>query len=295
MEQSYNPSIPVDARYGVQGVPAPHCRGKAVSWGAIIAGTFAILATSIVLMTLGSGLGLSMASPYEGEGMTAASVGISAIIWLIVIQWMSSGLGGYIAGRLRNRWEGLHGDEVFFRDSAHGITAWAVACVFSVAILVSAVSSVVGAGTQAASVVAAGAAQNGEDMGQALDNGADYYIDTLYRTSGPNSASASETVRDETARIFMKGMSEEGISEPDKAYLSQLVANSTKLDQVQASARVNEAVAKMEETKQKAIETTNEARKHAAKLSILTALAMVIGAFIAGVTAILGGRHRDEY
>jgi hypothetical protein len=71
-------------------------------------------------MLVGAGLGLTMISPISNAGMSVATVTVSAAIWLIVVQWLSALLGGYVAGRLRTKWGNLHTDEVFFRDTAHG-------------------------------------------------------------------------------------------------------------------------------------------------------------------------------
>jgi hypothetical protein len=73
-------------------------------------------------------------------------LGISTIIWLAFTQIVASGLGGYIAGRLRVKWANLHGDEVYFRDTAHGFLAWAVATLVTATLVVGSVSSVVGGG-----------------------------------------------------------------------------------------------------------------------------------------------------
>ncbi len=42
---------------------------------------------------------------------------------------MSASVGGYLTGRLRTKWTGVHSHEVFFRDTAHGFLAWALATV----------------------------------------------------------------------------------------------------------------------------------------------------------------------
>jgi hypothetical protein len=98
---------------------------SAVSWAAIFAGASVAAAVSLVLLTLAIGLGiLTVASwPY----VSGARVAAEAAIALIVMQWVSAALGGYITGRLRTRWTGLHTHEVFFRDTAHGFIAWSVA------------------------------------------------------------------------------------------------------------------------------------------------------------------------
>ena len=71
-------------------------------------------------MLVGAGLGLTMVSPFSNAGMSLATLTVSTTIWLIVVQWLSALLGGYVAGRLRTKWVNLHTDEIFFRDTAHG-------------------------------------------------------------------------------------------------------------------------------------------------------------------------------
>lgn len=103
-----------------------------VSWGAIFAGAAAAAALSFLLLILGMGLGLSSVSPYERN---AAPIGIATIVWVAFTQLAASGIGGYMAGRLRVKWASIHGDEVHFRDTAHGLLAWAVATLITVAVL----------------------------------------------------------------------------------------------------------------------------------------------------------------
>src|SRR6201991_1874993 len=138
----------------------------AVSWGPIIAGAFAASTLTFILMLLGSGLGLSMVSPWSGSGASVTTFAVSTAIWLIIVQWLSSGVGGYLAGRLRTKWVDIHTDEVFFRDTAHGFLTWAGATIVSAAFLGSAASALVGAagdiagkatGTAAVMATAAGA------------------------------------------------------------------------------------------------------------------------------------------
>src|ERR1700730_4835360 len=93
---------------------------SAVSWPAIIAGAVVAAAASLVLVVLGSGLGLASVSPWRNVGASATTFTIMTAIWLIVVQWAASGLGGYLTGRLRTKWVGTHTNEVFFADTAHG-------------------------------------------------------------------------------------------------------------------------------------------------------------------------------
>src|SRR3954451_24815719 len=101
--------------------------GSGVSWGAIAAGAIAACAITMLLLAFGTGLGLSVVSPWAGSGVSATTFKIGTGLYLIVIAMLASSIGGYIAGRLRSGWDGVHGDEVYFRDTAHGFIAWALA------------------------------------------------------------------------------------------------------------------------------------------------------------------------
>lgn len=107
---------------------------SAVSWSAIFAGTIAAVALTLILVAIGSALGFASVSPWPGVGAAPTTFTIAAGIWLIVTQWLSAAAGGYLAGRLRVRWHGLHTDEVFFRDTAHGLLTWATATVLIAAV-----------------------------------------------------------------------------------------------------------------------------------------------------------------
>ena len=71
-------------------------------------------------------------------------IGAAAIVWLIVAQILAFGLGGYVAGRLRVKWATVHNDEVYFRDTAHGLLVWAVAAVVTAGVLATAAADMAG-------------------------------------------------------------------------------------------------------------------------------------------------------
>jgi hypothetical protein len=80
-----------------------------------------IASTGLTLVALGSGFGLASVSAWPGAGVSATTFGVMTGIWLTVTQWISAGLGGYVTGRFRSRWTGVHNDEVHFRDTAHAM------------------------------------------------------------------------------------------------------------------------------------------------------------------------------
>ena len=126
----------------------PQAALSAVSWRAILAGATGSAALSLILLILGTGIGLSSVSPWAHAGVSAKTFGITTVVWLTVTQLIASGVGGYLAGRLRTKWVATHTDEVYFRDTAHGFLSWAVASLATAALLTSAIASIVDTGIQ---------------------------------------------------------------------------------------------------------------------------------------------------
>jgi hypothetical protein len=279
--------------------------GSAASWPAIIAGAFVAASVSLVLLALGSGLGFASISPWPGRGISATTFAITTAIWLIVMQWVSSGLGGYITGRLRTKWTGTHTHEVFFRDTAHGLVMWAVATVLVAATFASSLFSAIGSGAHAVSGVAS-AAVSGAASSPASTNGMEgkspgaeklsYGVDKLFRSASPGAGGqASSDPRVEAADIAANAWSTGTVPDADRNYLAELVAARTGLSPADARARVDEFVAGVQDAVTKIKAEADAARKTAAKAAIFTALSMLVGAFIASVSAALGGRLRDEH
>ncbi|MDC7682372.1 hypothetical protein PQU92_03740 [Asticcacaulis sp. BYS171W] len=267
--------------------------GSGACWPAIIAGAVAATAISLILLMLGQGLGLSSISPWQPIHDTAFKLTAGIAIWLIVMQWLSSALGGYLAGRLRKTYVGVDKDEVFFRDTAQGFLAWCVATLFTAAVLAGVAGAVIGTGVQATATVAASAAKDS-------DPATAYYVDQLYRLN-PNAqvagAPTGQTLPDvtaETGRILSYSLETGDVSSADKAYLASLVAARTGLTQTEAAARVDTTLSQAKTARDMALKTADDARKMWAKVTLYAFLSLLIGAFIAAVGGAIGGRQRDQ-
>ncbi len=284
-------------------VSAPESSQSALSWGAILAGAVVASAASLCLFVLGSGLGFAAVSPWAHAGVAAGTFAVSAAIWLVVVQWIASALGGYITGRLRTRWVGVHTDEVFFRDTAHGFLSWCVATLIAAVLVGSAVVGTVSTGVQATTSVLSGAAQGASaGAASAVGNAGDptgYLVDTLFRpvdSQLPPAAPATNQgdVRTEATRIVATSIANGSMTDPDKAYLAQLIAARTGIPAADAEKRVNDMIASVEAAKTKAQEAADAARKAATTTMLLGFIALLVGAFIAAVAAALAGKLRDE-
>ena len=238
-------------------------------------------------VAVGAAVGLASISPWTNSGASATTIKWTSGVFLVLTALISSGVGGYIAGRLRAKWTRTATDEVLFRDTAHGFLAWALATVLGVLVLGTATTSLLGSAT---SGLTAGAAAGGTQA--AAQNGpADYFVDSLLRREGtPAPAATTDNAADtrrEVALIMSRGLSRpDGLSAPDRAYLAQVVATRTGRSQADAEARVTEVV-------NAAKASLDEARKFSAGLATWIALAMFVGAFAAAAAAIEGGQLRD--
>jgi len=269
------------------GAGAPMVAGtSAISWPAVIAGAFVAAGVSLILLALGSGLGFASVSPWRGHGVSAGTFTVMTAIWLLIIQWVSAGMGGYVAGRLRSRWLGTHVHEVFFRDTAHGLVTWAVGSVLTVALLASSLSALAG---EAAPAV------------KSRFN-ADYTVDRLLRpsadavaTGAAAGANPSAGVHDEAVRIVANAVMQGAVPDVDRSYLAFLVAEEAGVPPAEAQRRVDDFITAFNADEAQAKSAADAARKGAAEASLYLALSLLMGAFIASVAAALGGRERDAH
>jgi hypothetical protein len=283
-----------------------------VSWAAIAAGAVGAAALALILIAFGAGLGLSSVSPWSNSGVSASTFKTATGIYLVIIEVMSSAVGGYLAARLRTKWVGVHTHEVYFRDSAHGFLAWAFATLISASALGSATSYL-------ANGAAAGLGGAASQVTQTA-NPADVYVDKLFRADtaaaqptpapsatpapapdssnaaapaptnpspiAPNTANSGQT-RAEVLRLWTSSIrSNQDLSTPDKAYVARLVAARTGISDADAQKRVNDVILE-------AKTAADNTRKGAAKLSFWLTAAMLFGAFAASIAAVEGGSLRD--
>lgn len=295
-------------------VPAP-TSGSAVSWGAIFAGAVAAASLAMILLMLGTGLGLSSISPWEDHGLSAGTIGIATIAWLTFTQIIASGMGGYLAGRLRTKWVDTHVDEVYFRDTAHGFLTWAVAALISAVLLTTTLGSIVSGGAKAVGAVgsvAAGAsalsvAGAAKGSSEVSNESMGYFINALFRKTNAVDAQSTITVPPaqavspaqlgEVTGIFVNSISSGSLPPDDLRYIAQLVSQNTGLNQAEAEQRVQGIYAKvqskLEEAKKTAKEAADTARKTTSYVTLWTFISLLIGAFVASLCATYGGRQRD--
>jgi hypothetical protein len=257
---------------------------SAVSWASIAAGAAAAAALTLALLALGAGLGLSSISPWADSGISAATFKNATGIYLVLVAVMASAVGGYLAARLRTRWVGIHTNEVFFRDTAHGFIAWAFATLLGASVLGAATTHIVGG---VASGATAAAAQS--------VNPSQVYVDRLFRSDAATpaanaaapAAAANATPRAEVTRLWASTVAQnDDLATADRTYIARQVSAQTGMSQADAEKRVNDVVVE-------AKAAADRARSNAAKLAFWLTAYLLFGAFAASLAAVEGGQLRD--
>jgi hypothetical protein len=273
---------------------------SSVSWAAIFAGAVSAAAMTLIMLILGFGLGFSVISPWQNEGVSMEAIGWSTVIWLTVTQIVSAGLGGYMAGRLRTRWTDINIDEIYFRDTAHGLISWAVATLLVATLILSSIGAVISGSAKAGASLAGGATSAVPMISDAVSESSDYVTNALLRTApgAEIEQRANADVRDELSTIVVQALRDGELNEDDKQYVVGLVANYTDLNAAEAEQRIDEVIARAQQAaadaELAAREAADAALTSATFVSLWLFIALLIGAYIASFMATVGGRQRDS-
>jgi hypothetical protein len=271
-----------------------------IDWRAVVGGAILTSAISFVLLTFGTGIGLSITSPYPREGVSVTAFLIILALWVVWVSLTSFFAGGYLAGRMRRKIS-LSTHETEVRDGVHGVLVWALGLLLSAFIALWTAGGVAKTGTEAvtASVTAATTG-----FAAALSKATDpvgYLTDTLFRLGGPASAGSQPAAaashgdpRGEAVRIFARNAINGEVSAEDQAYLTQLVSRETGLSEADAKTRVDAVLAQFRSAVEAARAAAEKARKFGLMLSFLTAATLAISAAAAWWAAVRGGEHRDQ-
>ena len=264
------------------GIVQERLRTRGVSWSAVIAGALTALAVSIIVIALGSGIGLSIASPFSTSSPSAGTLTVVGAVWLVFAQAVGYATGGYVAGRLRTNPAPIHSSEVKFRDGANGLVVWAVGVVISSLVVVGTAAMI---GKTTADVATAAASAGGPSV--------DYFADSLLRSDPQKAPPANAAdLRDQVKRIIVTSVAQGSLAPDDRAYLAQIVASDTGMSQDDAQHRVDDTISK---ARASLTQTADKARQAGAYISFWTFMSLLFGAACATLGAILGGDLRDEW
>ena len=266
-----------------------------VDWPAIFAGTVVASAISLVLLTFGSAIGLSLTSAHEGSGISFAGFAIAAALWLVWVQVSGSFAGGYLTGRMRRRHYDATEEESDIRDGSHGLAMWGLGVLLGALVAFSGLTAAVSTATTAASNVAAGAAVAAVGSADKMTDSGELVVDRLLRGGGaaPEGASPADQ-RAEVSRILLSSAASGTLDPADRQYLVDTVAARTGIPPDEAQLRVDQIYAQAQELETQARAEADRARKIAVIGAFITAASLLIAGAGAYFGAVLGGNHRDK-
>lgn len=230
-----------------------------VDWGAIIAGAVIATAISFVLLTFSSGVGLSLTDPIDRDGFSLRTLAILTALWVVFVQVISFGVGGYITGRVRTPAFGATEDEVAVRDGVHGTAMWALAALAGAYLATSGIGSAANTATSAVSAT----------------------------------ASAAVDATTATSKIWFNQLSEE-----DRNEIATIVQRRTGVSEAEARQQVNETFtippAIENVSKSDVVRTADQIAFWAGMMAFLVAASTLLAGVVAWWAADLGGHHRDS-
>lgn len=249
-----------------------------LQWTAVVAGAFVASAVSLIVIAFGAALGMSITSWSSTWRDTSSALSFASGLYLLITALVSFGFGGYVAGRLRERWDpSASRDLIEFRDGMHGIVSWALAVLITGVIAATSVATIATKAVQPGTSTSAAA---GEPL-------VAYELDELFRGDRRPVEGEISYLRAEAARILLTAAGRQGVTSDDRAYLTQLVSSRTGLAAPDAERRVNNIITA-------AATAVRKARRSAVILGFSTAAALLVGAAAAWYAAYNGGRHRDN-
>ena len=268
-----------------------------VDWPAILAGTVVASAISLVLLTFGSAIGLSLTSAYEGSGISAMGFAIAAALWLVWVQVSGFFAGGYLTGRMRRRNYDATEEESDIRDGSHGLAMWGLGVLVGGFIAFSGMTAAVSTATTAASNVAAGVAAATVGSADEAANGGEMLVDRLLRGNGAAAATGNANPADqraEVSRILLSAAATGTLDPADRQYLIDTVAARAGIPPEEAQQRVDQLYAQAQQLEAEARAAADHARKIAVIAAFMTAASLLIAGVAAYFGAVLGGNHRDK-
>ena len=242
-------------------------------WPAIFGGAAVAAGVSLTLHAFGAGLGLAAVSSDPSWREASAVTWLVGGAFLLFVAIISFAVGGYISARMRERLS-LDGAESEFRDGMHGLATWGAAIVLGALIALGAAMvakpSAPASGTAAQSTVA-------ETMLAAE-------LDTLFRTGRVIDDLTYR--RAEAGRILLTANGKNGVSNPDRRYLTTITAIVLNVPETEATARVNDAI-------NQSRDALHRARVAAVLQAFFVAAALLVGAVVSWYAATEGGKDRE--
>ncbi|MDQ2763560.1 MAG: hypothetical protein M3Y22_08765 [Pseudomonadota bacterium] len=263
---------------------------RRISWAAIFGGVILVVAVQLLLGLLGAGIGLGTVNTNGGTTPDASSFGIGAGVWWVISSIIALGFGGYVAA-----W--LAGIEIKWDGVLHGLITWGIATLLTIYLLSSAVGSVIGGGFSAVGSAASAAGIGVKDAAQPLAQAAGVSPDMLQQRAqaylqpanpDPTTLSPQDAQKQVVTNLatYAKG----GPDAPAaKERVIAIMAAQQHISHDDAAKQFNDAQAKLQQTRDQAVQTAKNAADASSAAASKTSFAAFGDLLLGAIAAAIGG------
>jgi hypothetical protein len=263
---------------------------RRISWAAIFAGVILVVVLQLLLSTLGAGIGLGTVNINAGTTPDSGNLGLGAGVWWIVSSCIALVFGGYAAA-----W--LAGVEIRFDGLLHGLVTWGLATLLTIYLLTSAIGGVIGGGFSALGSVTSAAGSGISEVAKPLAQSAGVTPDVVQsqaqaflQPSDPDPASMSPQ---DAQKEVVKNLVTYGKGGADAAAAKErvitIMAAQMKISHDEAAKRFDDAQAKLQQTKDQAVQTAKNAADTTAAAASKSAFAAFGVLLLGAIAAAIGG------
>jgi hypothetical protein len=282
-----DPSTVVSTLDRVEGNSHTHRR---ISWASIFGGVILVVVLQLLLSLLGAGVGLGTVNTNAGSTPMASTLGIGAGLWWVFSSCIAIGVGGFVAA-----W--FAGVEIRFDGVLHGLVTWGIATLLTFWLLSSAIGSVIGGGFSALGSVASATGSSVSDAAKPLAQAAGVSPDMIQQQAQaylqpPNPDPATMSPQDAQKAVATNLTTYAG-GGPDAAAAKERVINimaaQMKISHDDAAKKFDDAQAKLQQTRDKAVQTAKDAADASASAASKASFGAFLVVLLGGLAAAFGG------
>jgi hypothetical protein len=289
-DRPYPGSVPmgatsVETTTMLSGGPHTHRR---ISWAAIFGGVILVIVVQLLLSTLGAGIGLGTVNVNAGTTPGAGNLGMGAGIWWVISSCLALFCGSYVAA-----W--LAGIEIRFDGVLHGLITWGIATLLTIYLLTSAIGGIIGGGFSALGSVTSAAGSGISDAAKPLAQAAGVSPDmqqaqAYLQPTNPDPATMSpQDAQKDVAKNLVTYARGGGDAPAAKERVISVMAAQMKISHDDAAKRFDDAQAKLQQTKDQAVQTAKNAADASAAAASKASFAAFGVLLLGGIAAALGG------
>ncbi len=263
---------------------------RRISWAAIFGGVILVVTVQLLLSLLGAGVGLGTVDTNAGTTPGASSLGIGAGLWWLISSIIALGFGGYVAAWLAGielRWDGI----------LHGLITWGIATLMTVYLLSSAIGGVVGGGASMLGGLTSTVGSGIKDAAQPVAQAAGVTPDMLQQQAQaylkPVNVDPATMSPEDAQKEVVTNLATYAKGGPDAAAAKDRViaisAAQQHVSRDQAAKQFDDAQAKLQQERAKAVQTAKDAADATASAAARTSFGAFGTLLIGAIAAAVGG------